>query len=72
MAAEELSREGTPVRYLRTIFVPEDETCYLLYEAVSAEAVRAAADRAEFRFERVAEALIASGPGLKDKRSRGR
>lgn len=56
-AAAELSREGTPVRYLRSIFVPEDETCFFLYEAVSADAVREAARRAQLPFERIAEAI---------------
>lgn len=60
LAAEVLSREGTPVRYLRSIFVPEDETCFYLYEAASAEIVREAARRASLRFERVAEALTES------------
>jgi hypothetical protein len=55
LTAEELSAAGTPVRYLRSIFVPEDETCFLLCEAESAEAVRDAAERAGLRFERVVE-----------------
>lgn len=52
-AADALSRSGTPVRYLSSIFVPDDETCFLLYEAHSAEAVEAAARRARLPFERV-------------------
>lgn len=56
-AAEQLTREGTPVRYLRSLFVPEDETCFYLYEASSAEVVRDALRRAQLDFERVAEAL---------------
>jgi hypothetical protein len=60
LAAEQLTREGTPVRYLRSIFVPEDETCFYLYEAASAEAVRRAASRAELSFERVIEAVAGS------------
>ena len=60
LAAEELTREGTPVRYLRSIFVPEDETCFALYEAVTAEAVREVARRAALRFEHVAEAVTHS------------
>ncbi len=55
LAAEELTREGTPVRYLRSIFVPEDETCFFLYEAGSAAAVREAARRSTLSFEHVAE-----------------
>ncbi len=57
LAAEALSREGTPVRYLRSLFVPADETCFYLYEALSAKAVRRAAERAALRFERVTEAI---------------
>jgi hypothetical protein len=60
VAADEVSREGTPVRYLRSIFVPEDETCLLLYEAESPSAVAEAALRANLQFERVTEAVTAS------------
>jgi hypothetical protein len=55
LAAEALIREGIPVRYLRSIFVPEDETCFFLFEAASADGVRVAARRAALPFERVAE-----------------
>jgi hypothetical protein len=58
-AAEELTREGTPVRFLRSIFVPEDETCFFLYEAPSAAIVRDAVGRAALSFERVVEAVPA-------------
>jgi hypothetical protein len=54
-AAAELTAEGTPVRLLRSIYVPEDETCFLLYEASSVDAVHAAAHRAALMFEHVAE-----------------
>jgi hypothetical protein len=60
-AAETLCREGTPVRYQRSIFVPEDETCFHLYEAESADAVREAARRAELRIDRIADALAETG-----------
>ena len=33
LTAAELTREGRPVRCVRSIFVPEDETCFLLFEA---------------------------------------
>jgi Protein of unknown function (DUF4242) len=61
LAAEQLTREGTAVRYLQRIFVPEDETCLLLCEAESAAAVTEAAQRAGVPFERVA-ATLAGGP----------
>lgn len=54
-ASAQLSRQGTPVRFVRSIFVPEDETCFHLYEAASAESVREAARRAALPFERVTE-----------------
>jgi hypothetical protein len=59
-AAEELTRVGTPVRYLRSIFVPEDETCFFLYEATSADVVREAAHRAALPFDRITEAIAES------------
>jgi hypothetical protein len=54
-AADELSREGNSVRLLRSIFVPEDETCFYLFLAQSIDAVRKAAKRAGLQFEHVAE-----------------
>ena len=60
IAAEELTREATPIRFLRSIFVPEDETSFYLCEAASVEAVRELAKRAGLRFERVAEVAPAS------------
>lgn len=60
LAAEELTREGTAVTYLQSIFVPEDETCFFLYEAGAAEDVEEAARRASIRFERIAVALTQS------------
>ncbi len=56
-AAEQLAGEGTQVRFLRSIFIPEDETCFHFYLAESAEAVQVAAARASLRLERVAEAV---------------
>ena len=57
VAAEELNREGTPIRFLRSIFVPEDETCFYLYEAASAETVRELAGRAALPVDRLSEAV---------------
>jgi hypothetical protein len=64
IAAEELTEDGTPIRFLRSIFLPEDETCFYLYEAETVEAVREAASRAELTFDRVTEAVagVASPP----------
>ena len=59
IAAEELTREGSSIRFLRSIFVPEDETCFYLCEAASVEVVTELAQRAALPFEHVAEALAA-------------
>jgi hypothetical protein len=45
------------MRYLSSIFLREDETCFYLFEAASADDVAEAARRATLRFERVAEAV---------------
>ena len=56
-AADELAHEGTAVRFVRAIFVPEDESCFALYEAGSPEAVADAGERAEIPFDRIREAV---------------
>ena len=56
-AAESLAREGIPVRCVRSTFVPDDETWFLLYEGTSAFAVAAALARAGLRCTRVIEAV---------------
>lgn len=60
-AAEEMSREGMPVSYVRSIFAPEDETCFYLYEAGSVEIVREAARRAALPTDHVAEVVSKGG-----------
>ena len=37
--------------------MPEDETCYLLFDAASAEDVRAVVTRAAIPFERISTAI---------------
>jgi hypothetical protein len=56
-AAEQLSREGTPVQYVRTTFLPEDETCFHVFEASSAEAVGAVSRRAGLGPARIVPAV---------------
>jgi hypothetical protein len=56
-AAKELRQQGTPIRFVRSIFVPADEICFYVFEAVSAQVVGAACERAALRFERVVEAV---------------
>ena len=56
-AADQLQSEGGRVRFLRSVFVPEDGACFFLYEGPSAQSVRAAAARAELDVVRVDVAL---------------
>ncbi len=53
----QMSDEGTPVRYLRSTFVPGEEKCYCLFDGPSADAVEQANKRAEIPYERVVEAM---------------
>ena len=55
---------GRDVRYLRTTFLPADETILHVFEAPSAEALAEAGALAQLRFERVVEAVEdAARPG---------
>jgi hypothetical protein len=55
--AEQLAAEGAPVRFLRAIFVPEDQSCCFLYEAGSAEVVAEAGRRAQLAIQAVQESV---------------
>jgi hypothetical protein len=57
VAAEAASREGSEIRYLRSIFVPKDETCFYLFEGPSADAVRELGERAGLAPLRIVEAF---------------
>ena len=56
-AAAEL---GGSVRLLRSVFVPDDGSCLLIYEAPSAAAAEEAARRGEVGIGRVRESLTLS------------
>jgi hypothetical protein len=56
-AAEALVREGTPVRYVRMTFLPDDETCFHIFEAASEEAVVEACRRAAIGSARIVPAV---------------
>ena len=58
VAAADLSRDADPVRCVRSIVVPEDETCFLVYEATSLDAVRAAVLRAGLEAGRIKQTLV--------------
>jgi len=47
--AEQMAREGAQGRFLRSIFVPGDEICFLLFTGLSAEAVAEVVRRAAIK-----------------------
>jgi hypothetical protein len=56
-AAEELTRERTPVRFDRSIHVPEDEICFFIFDAPSGCDAALVAQRARLDAIRVVEAV---------------
>jgi hypothetical protein len=57
LAAHAMTRQGTRVRYLRSMHVLTDETCFLLFEAESIDVVRDLARSALLPVEHVAEVV---------------
>ena len=45
------------IRLIRTWYLPEDETCFSLFEAPSATALRAAGEAAGVRYARITAAV---------------
>jgi hypothetical protein len=56
-AAEELTREGTRVRFGGSIHVPDDEICFFTFEAPSGREAELVAQRAGLEPLRVVEAV---------------
>jgi hypothetical protein len=75
-----MRREGTSVRYVQSVLVPEEESVFCLFEGPSAEAVATLNRRAGVPVERVSEAchvteaevksgrLPGAGPGVRKGR----
>jgi len=70
-AADALSEDGLRVRYLRSTYVPEDETCFHYVEASTTSAAERFAQRAELSFDRILEArngAVSSASDVKEGR----
>lgn len=61
IAAESLTDDGRPVRYLRTTVLPDDETCFHLFEAGSVDVVSELCVRAGLLHARIVRAVDATG-----------
>lgn len=57
-AVRELEGEGKPLRFLRSLIVPGDESVLCLVEAASEQLVREAYTRAGIRFERISPSRV--------------
>jgi hypothetical protein len=61
-AAEEVCSEGVGIRYVRTTFLPDDETCFHLFEASARAAVEEVSRRAALGRARIVAAIEAWEP----------
>ena len=55
--AADMTADGTPVRYLRSTFVPDSGRCMCLFESGDRETVEALNRKAEIPFDKVTPAL---------------
>lgn len=62
--AQQMEKEGTPVRYLRSTFIPGEDKCYCLFEGPSVDAVKETNDRAQLPYDRIVEAMHLSSEDL--------
>mgnify|MGYP000365486025 CR=1 FL=1 len=55
--AQRFTADGTPVRYIRSTFVPGEARCMCLFDATSADDVKKVNEAAQLPFVRIVEAL---------------
>ncbi len=62
-ACRELRERGTPGRLLRTVFVPEDGTCFLLFAGAERDSVQRAVTVAGLALEGFVATWSSTDPG---------
>ena len=55
--ASEMSRNGTPILYVRSTFVPETGACMCLFKAEDEGSVKALNEKAKLPFDRIVKAM---------------
>jgi hypothetical protein len=55
--SNQLTEEGTEVKYIRSNFFPGDSSCTCLFEAINEEAVKAVNEKAAIPFDEITEVL---------------
>jgi hypothetical protein len=48
----------TAVRYLQSVYVPAEDTCFCVFQALSSDAVLAVNDAGRFSLDRITEAIL--------------
>ena len=64
VSTSQMTQEGTPVRYLRSMYIPGEEKCFCLFEAASADVVKQANERAQLPMQHIFEAVHVSSEDL--------
>jgi Protein of unknown function (DUF4242) len=52
------AESGSGVQYLQSAYLPSEDTCFCLFRAVTADAVRALNIEAEFALDRITDAVL--------------
>ena len=52
------SEVGNSIRYLQSVYLPTEDTCFCLFSAASMRVVRAVNDDGEFAFDRITPAVL--------------
>ena len=55
--SQEMTADGTPVRYIRSTFAPEDGRCMCLFEASKSDDVKQLNDEAGLPYDRIVPAM---------------
>ena len=55
--SNQLTKEGTEVKYIRSNFFPGDSSCTCLFEAINEDAVKAVNEKAAIPFNEITEVL---------------
>ncbi len=63
-STQKMSADGTPVRYLRSFFIPGEDKCFCLFEAMSPDVVKEANDQAGLPYLNISEGLHVSAEDL--------
>jgi len=55
--SKQFTKEGKPVEYIRSMYVPGEDKCMCLFKAENADTVRQVNDAAKIPYKRVVEAM---------------